>query len=406
MALQQINWSQIDTPNVPSGYTVNIGQFGTGTSVNSVHTNQLSIIGVDFFDYLEAVGYTGATPNTVYAEDNAGILVTHQPSGTTLATIYNTTLDSSLATPSDVGGIPAGTTVAQLTGKTFVEFVDDLLFPVVLPTYTIPTISISGSPSGTHEIGETLIPNINVYGIKNDAGAFTQIRILRSGSAVQTNTSFTISGESDIASQFGFIDPNNPNYRYTIPTPYTTPYIIPYSSYPVTITYSADSNYGAGLPKKDNKGDFDTRTPAVRSTSAPQAAGTNFAASTSTVTAIFPYFWGTSVTLPTNVSIATQISSGGANKVLSSASSTLTIPYNMGAGTYLYIWVAYFENYTTKTKWYVTPLDAGDIDNSFITTAVTSPVNSPNGYWTALNFKMHWSVYPTEQNGNFEFRNS
>ena len=55
----------------------------------------------------------------------------------------------------DVGGIEAGTTVADLTGKTMVDLFNDLLFPTVLPTYTTPSITTSGISSQTLEVGTT-----------------------------------------------------------------------------------------------------------------------------------------------------------------------------------------------------------------------------------------------------------
>lgn len=51
--------------------------------------------------------------------------------------------DKTLAMPSKVGGIAAGTTVAQLEGKTFNEVLDDLLFPTVNPTFTAPSATIA-----------------------------------------------------------------------------------------------------------------------------------------------------------------------------------------------------------------------------------------------------------------------
>ena len=59
---------------------------------------------------------------------------------------------------SDVGGIDAGTTVSDLSGKTFVELFDDLLFPTLLPTYSLPTMTISWSLGGGtqyREVGDS-----------------------------------------------------------------------------------------------------------------------------------------------------------------------------------------------------------------------------------------------------------
>jgi hypothetical protein len=340
----------------------------------------------------------GGTVNII-GGNNAGIYILSGVTGDTIYTAYNTTLDPSLSTPATVGGIAAGTTVASLSGITFVEFVDDLLFPVALPSYTIPTITMSGITSQTLEVGSTYPVKACIYGIKNDAGAFTQEKIFKNGSTVLTDISLTPSSESSIPAQFGYVDPNNPNYRYTSDA-YSESLVVPFGS----ITYSGNGNYGLGSSKQNNKGNIDTRTPAVRSTSAPQSAGTNFATGSYTIAGIYPYFYGTSLTLPTALSIAAAISGGTATKVFSEASGTLAIPYN-NPTTWLYIWLAYPSDYTTKTKWWVNALDNGDIDGSFITSSVTQAVNSPEGYWVGKAFKMHWSAYQTQQN-TIEFRNS
>jgi len=412
MALQKINWTQIDSSVVPSGVTVNLGS--NSTPLSGVYTKKLYIGEKDneeelhdFFWYLS--GYTPATGYTVInAVERGGIDVSTVQTGVTLSTIYNTTLDPSLATPVAVGGIPSGTTVAQLTGKTFVDFVDELLFPVVLPTYTIPIININGVSNVTVEAGSLYTANINVYGDKNDAGVFTQLRILRNGTPILTDTTLSQSPITDITPQFGFVDPNNPNYRYsTSPTPYSESYVIP-SGATSTTTYYADGNYNAGLPKQNNKGNYDTRIPALRNTNAPQTAGVNFATNSYSILGIFPYFWGLSDTLPSVSLIKSWIETGvdgvDYHKVVASASNTLTIPYN-NPSTYKFIWAAYPAIYTSKTRWYVNELDSAPIDGSFISIAATNNINSPEGYWSGISFKMHWSVYTTTQT-SFQYRNA
>jgi hypothetical protein len=396
MALQRINWTQIDTEHVPSGSTVDIGMIID--PVHSVNTDNLSIQHIDFFDYLNAVGYTGVTPINVFVADHGGLSMIQEVSGKTLSTTYNTTLDSALATPATVGGIVAGTTVSQLTGKTFVEFVDELLFPIVLPTYTIPTISMSGVAAQVCEVGSTFSTSITPSGIKNDAGIFTQLRIVRDASPIWTDVSLITGSIANVPDQFGYVNPNSPNMQFVSDEPpFIESHIIPLG----TTQYYVDGSYLSGLPKRNNKGVTDSRPSAVRSTTAPQAAA-SILSSIVSLTGIYPYFYGTSLTLPTSASIAAAIAGGSSTKVLLSASGTLSIPYNIFG---YYIWFAYNASFTTKTKWYVTALDNGDVDNSFITTVVTQAVNSPNSYWSGINYKMHWSVYPTIQN-TIEFRNS
>jgi len=398
MALQKINWTQIDTLYIPPGEVVELGS--PSGDLHDGYFSDLHISGVSFFDYLQELGYTGVTPSSITVANNAGLAL----SGNTLSTTYNSTLDPNLETIDRVGGISPGTKVSDLSGKTFVEFVDELLFPVAEPTYTIPTITMSGISSGIREIGSTISSSLLVSGDKNDAGPFTQLRVLRNGSPLQTYSTLTQSLITNIPPQFGFTDPNNPNVRYNNPTPYSENYIIPDTSYPMDITYRGDGNYDAGLPKQDNKGNVDTRSSEVRSNNAPQAASNNFDSTTSTITGIFPYFWGTSPTLPTTASVAAQISSGNANKVLTSAAGTLTIPYYEPLPG-IFIWFAYYGDYTSKTKWWVNDFNSGAINGSYISTAATYPVDSPDGYWFGKIFKIHWSMYETVQD-IIEFRNS
>lgn len=348
---------------------------------------------------LKTAGSLGALTDVV---DNVGLNLLTGDSGNSLTTIYNTTLDGTLSVPTTVGGILQNTTVAQLTGKTMVQLWNDLLFPTVEPTYTIPTITLGGVSNQTLEAGSTYAPSITLSGIKNDADIYTQLRILRNGGAIFTDTTLTESSATDVAAQFGYTDPNNPNHTYTIsPTPYSESYVLP-SGASASTTYQGDGNYNSGLRKLDNKGNTDTSAYALRTTTGPQLSGNTFGTTTYTITSIFPYFYGYMDSLPDVNSIASAISGGTATKVLSAASGTLSIPYNVSSK---YIWFAYQNSYTTKTVWYVTALDNGSIDNTFITTVTTKTVNSPNGYWSGITYKMHWSVYGTTQT-TIEFRNS
>ena len=340
---------------------------------------------------------TGLTSGfTVSISANTGLGLENN----TLYTIYNTLLNPDLTMPEDVGGIEAGTTVSNLTGLTFVQLFNELLFPTIQPTYTIPTIGISGVANTTVEVGSTLSLNLSATASKNDAGTYTQLRLLRDGSAINTytGTGITISSITNIPSQFGYDDPNNPNSGYTInPTPYLESYVVP----PPTVgntssatVYRSDGNYDAGLPKNDNKGSADTRTALVRSVNAPQAASNNFQSSSFTYTGIYPYFWGISSTLPTVTTIRDEITGGTANKVLSSASGTITIDF---AASSDYLWFAHFSDYTSKTKWFVTELNQGAIGGgtNLFNTPVVQSMDSPDGYWSGIDFKVYISNYQT-----------
>jgi len=335
-------------------------------------------------------------------------------SGDTYFTRFDSSLDPSLSVPNTIGGIASGTTVAQLTGKTLVQLFNDLLFPTVQPTYTIPVITMSGVVNVTVEVGTLYSANISGYGNKNDAGQFTQLRILRNGSpiATYTGTGLTQSSITDIAAQFGYTDPNNPNYRYTInPATYSESYTIPSGATSSTL-YRLDGNYDAGLSKQDNKGNYDARTPAVRTANAPQAAENNFLSAQYTVSSIFPYFYGVfpTGTTPTAEMIATAISGGTEGvdyfKVLSSSGSTGTISVDYDIyPEYKIMWVAYPATYTTKTRWYITELNTALMGpTEFVTSAVTHNIDSPEDYWKGISFKLHWSNWASTQQENLQFR--
>lgn len=72
---------------------------------------------------------------------------------------YKSALADDIATVNALGGIPAGTTVAQLKNKTFSQLFDELIFPTVNPTFENPTAYLSLRSTSTtpiiQEVGTT-----------------------------------------------------------------------------------------------------------------------------------------------------------------------------------------------------------------------------------------------------------
>ena len=273
-----------------------------------------------------------------------------------------------------------------------VQALDAILFPTLGPSYTLPTISFSASVSGIREIGTTISQALNLTGIKNDAGPFTQLRFLRNASVISTNNSPTRSTTSNVASQFGYEDPNNQNYAYA--NTYTDSFVVVSGS----TTYSGDGNYSAGLAKLNNKGTTDSNSFAVLSTTNPQSAQNNYSGGSDSVTGIYPYFWSVSSSQPTGSSIASAIAAGTTNKVLEDASGSISITWNASAQ---YVWFAVPASYTTKTSWYNTALNNGSIGSGqFILGPVTQNVTSPSSYWTGVSYKIYISGYATTTSGS------
>ena len=128
---------------------------------------------------------------------------------------------------------------------------------------------------------------------------------------------------------------------------------------------------------------------------APQAAGTSFDTSDVTVTGIYPYFYGTSLTEPTVASVQSAISGGTSTKVLSAASGNLTIPYN---GNSVFYWFAHLASYSDKTQWYISADNKGTMgSSSLFDTAVQATVNgvTADGYWTNQTFDIYLGNYAT-----------
>lgn len=318
-----------------------------------------------------------------------------------LSTIYNTTIaDTVLSTP--VGGAASQAASVWKT-RNLVQVLDAILFPDQSPTYTIPTIGLSSTITGTREIGETISPAFTVTAVKNDAGPFYAMRLKRGATTVASTAAPTASSATDVPDQYGYANQNNPNKTYTFGATDSS-FAVPSG----TTTWTSEGDYAGGFAKKNNKGVTDPRTPLVRNVNAPQLTSTAFTSNGLTITGIYPYFWGVSDTVLTASQVATLIAAGGAgiNKVLTAASGTITIDFDASSPKYL--WFAHAGSYTTKTKWYITALNNGNISSgSDLFSAPTSQnVNSPDSYWSAVSFKIYISNFPTTAPDPMELRNS
>ena len=370
------------------------GTYNSGTTTLTLYDNLGSTINVTGFT--SGGGNISLSANTGLGSDTD-----------VYYTIYNTLVDDSV-TNVEVGGATSGTTAATWKTKTFVQVLDEILFPDVNPTYTIPTIVSTGINDLNIEVGSVVSATIGATAIKNDAGNFNQLRVLRNNTAIFTDTSLSAITETNVADQFGYVNPNSPNSGFTLsPSPYTDAYTIPAPTGVTTSTqtvYKVDGNYSSGQAKKNNKNVTDSRTPLVRQTDAPQLSADTFTSSSSTLTGIYPYFYGKSASQPSTSDVATAIQSGSATKVLSDASGTISATF---AASGEYIWFAHFANYTNKTTWYVSDLNQGNIGggSNLFATPQQQNVSSPDTYWSTISFDIYISNYSTSTSGAMQFRN-
>jgi len=340
-------------------------------------------------------GTISAEGGDILTNPNTGISILDS----TIDTIYNTALDPTLAMPNSVGGIVSGTTAGSLSSLNLVQIFNDILFPTVNPTYTIPIISLSSTVTSIREIGQTFSPVVTLAGTKNDAGAFSQLTVRKSingGSASTLTTGgIVITSAAAIADQFGYTNFNNPNFSYTVSTT-DSGLVIPAPASGgsnSTVSYSGLGDYAAGLAKKNNKGFYDLRTPLVRNVNAPQAAGTNFPPTAQTITGYYPYFYGKTSTQKTAAEIVTIIQAavaGTYTKVTNNAAGSLSMAFN---ATGEWPWFAIYSVYPTKTTWQDNnaPLNKGAIGNptDLFPAPTTLSVVSSDGYWTTT-----FKIYP------------
>jgi hypothetical protein len=297
--------------------------------------------------------------------------------------------------PITVGGIPAGTTADDLNDLNMVELWDYLLFPTVQPTYTIPTIVLNSSITGIKEVGETVSPVLTVVATKNDAAAYSRISITRDSLDMSVTTSPSITSAGDVPPQFGYPDPNNPNFRYG--HTYTdSGRIVPAmtGASASTITYSSLGNYGAGVAKKDSKGINDARTPALRSANAPQSAGSFFQSNNEVINGYYPYYYGYTTTAASASAVQALINAGSGTKEIASGAGAIEFTFNVTAK---WLWFAVYSGYPNKTAWRDpdNPLNNGNIGSSafppdLFAAPVTLNCNSfPAGRWSGIPYKIY-----------------
>jgi hypothetical protein len=252
--------------------------------------------------------------------------------------------------------IPAGTSLETI--------IRNMLITRVFPTYNAPLLSVTyGSPSisTTYEVGFT-IPTFTIVPTytPRDGGSLVGYAYLRNGSTLGNGSTFTVNS-------------------FQINS---------------TTTLQVSARYNAGPIYDDNLGD------PYPDTSIKAGSITN----TITINTLYPYFYGKSSTQPTAASIAAEIQAGTATKVLADANGTVSIGYNANGE---FIWFAHLGTQTTKTKWYFTELNSGNIGNgNFINAPVTQNVTSPQGYWANTQYKIYISSGQTSTTGALQFRNS
>jgi hypothetical protein len=345
---------------------------------------------------------------TISLTDNTGLVWTDDPTNTELQTLYNTLV------PDEAVSVPVGGAVSHPASywktKTFVQIFDEILFPEQLPTYTIPTVGITGITGGTYEVGQVLSLNATITANKWDAGAFTILRMLKTvngGSPTTSTPSITATTGAAFGTEFTFADPNSPNIQYT--GTYTESLTIPppASGSTSTVTYEANGVHGAGLPKLTSLNATDTRTAACDTTSAPQSSCTT-SSSIITLTGLYPIFYGAIDNgLAHDASdVASDIQTGNTStrtvtKDVSSA--TLTVTAAFGNKTQKWFWIAVPASYAAKTTYKTVwnnifaPLGVSGAWN-----IISASQNVTTALWSGIPYRIYMTNYVTDTTGSVQ----
>lgn len=204
-------------------------------------THELLVNGTSYSGGVSAVSIEGTTLKITMVDGSSKTV--------NLAEIlkYKSALTDDIATVNALGGIPAGTTVAQLKNKTFSQLFDELIFPTVNPTFENPTASLSLKSTSTtpiiQEVGTTgaSVPVAASFNTGYNAGAIkiAGVKKQNRGGALNSGSSFI--------------------YINNTPTNKTFPTEIPEGS----ITYKYRAAYAQGPQPLDSKGNnYQTPLPA------------------------------------------------------------------------------------------------------------------------------------------------
>lgn len=177
---------------------------------------------------------------------------------------YKSALADNIATVNALGGIPAGTTVAQLKNKTFSQLFDELIFPTVNPTFKNPTALLSlNSTSTTPTIQEVGTTGASVPVVASFDAIYNPGAIIIAGVKKQNRG-------GDLKPDKSFIYINNDSNTKEFPTE------IPEGS----IIYKYRAAYDQGPQPLDSKGN-NYQTPLPAGTVDSDAI---------TINGVYPYF--------------------------------------------------------------------------------------------------------------------
>ena len=252
----------------------------------------------------------------------------------------------------------------------------------LVPDYIPPTTTIIAWNSYM-EVGSTFGDELLSEFVKNDAGPPLSISILRDGVEVYKQTDFIGIQIEDMPQQFGFDNPNNPNFKYDVA------FLDFLEVEPGIIEYTTRVKYQDGLPKPNSSHGIDGRKFDRRQTDSPQAGSSNFKSEPVFVAGVYPYYYGSSSTPMTTELLQELIDNNdpSLNLVISDSSKDVTIRYDSNEQ---YLWFAHASIYDQKNRWLNSDSTNGDIvSGGFI--EKTGEAEISNSLWFVVNYTLYQS---------------
>lgn len=245
-----------------------------------------------------------------------------------------------------VGGISAGT---ALTGKTLECLLQDILAPYIEPTFT----SFNISQSTYTEVGEVV-------------------------SGTRTFTWATSTSGNIVSNSVGICDITNAEQ--------------------LEVGLANDGYEVLAINTMSNTAPT-TWTWQISGCSTQSTSFTRNA----TRSSIYPIYWGVE-TCATRPAVNNTLVVGG-SKVVDSSTSTVTVDFN---SSNQWTWVAIPSTSTSKTCWYVTTLNNGNMGNvgdKYPDECVLA-ITSAQGCWSSINYKVYMSGFAATDADPIQFRNS
>jgi hypothetical protein len=197
---------------------------------------------------MNGVNYGGSGVTDVSFDKGSNKLIVTKSSGKTEYDLtelirFKTSLPDSLATPSKLGGLPAGTKVETLKTKTLSQIFEDILFEEIQPTVQAPSATISfKSPFTANKILEV--------GESAPTAEQIQTGFNRGNCTVVGQANKNRAGEL-ISDDQSFIYVGNSTSNKTLPTKVTLG----------TMQYNYQAHHGAGDTLLTSKGNKATVSP-------------------------------------------------------------------------------------------------------------------------------------------------